>query len=406
MKIPIERARELAIGSQGLDGLWALPPGREGAAQVVERLGYVQIDTIAVVQRAHHHTLWSRHPGYLPDMIWDLQREDRRVCEYWASQASFVPMRDYRYYLPTMRRWGQRPRTAKWLTENAEVVELVLGRIREEGGLAAADFQAPEGFTGGPWWNWKPAKRALEALFGMGVLMVTGRRGFQRVYDLAERVLPSGVDTHEPTVEEVRLFRLRRLLKAHGVLALLGLHVRGVRPEYERLMKAMVESGEVQPIEIEGWDDLPRYALAETLERQEARPEGMRLHILSPFDPLATDRDRLSRLFEFEYRLECYVPAAKRQYGYFSLPILWGTRFVGRVDCKADRKPKRLIVRRLILEPETDIRSAFVSALAARLHDFARFNACEEITVESAEPSNLHGSLESALASSDATERE
>ena len=405
MKITIERARELAIACQGLDGSWQLAQGRDGAAQVVERLGYVQIDTIAVVQRAHHHILWARHAGYEPEMIWELQRE-RRVFEYWASQASFVPMADYRYYLPAMRRWAKRWRRGHWLGENTQVIEHVLARIREEGALAASDFQAPEGFQRGAWWNWKPAKRALEELFGMGVLMVSERRGFQRVYDLAERVVPPDTDTRMPTDDEVRAFKLRRLLRNHGVFALTGMFVRKARQDYERLIDPMVKSGEVQPVEIADWDDVPRYGLTEILEGEVASSDRPALHILSPFDPLATDRDRLERLYGFQYRLECYVPAAKRQSGYFSLPILQGTRFVGRVDCKADRKLKRLIVRNLVMEPDAEISPELVAALAARLGDFACFNVCDQIAVEGVDPPKLKEPLERALAASRPTEKE
>ena len=171
-------ARKLAIGCQGLDAPWKLPKGKEGVAQVIERLGYVQIDTIAVVQRAHHHTLWSRRWDYTPQMLHELQAQDRRVFEWWGHAASYLPMCDYRYYLPRMRAFAERQKTRDWLGQNAQLVGDVVDRIRDEGPLGSSDFSAPEGKRGS-WWDWKPAKRALETLFNTGEMMVTERRNFQ-----------------------------------------------------------------------------------------------------------------------------------------------------------------------------------------------------------------------------------
>ena len=199
MRISLPKARRLAIHAQGLGGRWKLPKGKEGAAQAVERLGYVQVDTIAVVQRAHHHTLWARCPDYTPAMLGELQAKDRRVFEYWANAASYVPMADYRYYVPRMRAAATRHSAWYLSDEGRKLRDHVRDRIRAEGPLGSADFKAPEGRKRGSWWDWKPAKQALEWLFDMGELMVTQRRHFHRIYDLTERVLPSCIDTAPPS---------------------------------------------------------------------------------------------------------------------------------------------------------------------------------------------------------------
>jgi len=400
MKIPVSLACRLALRGQGLDGGWGLPAGKEGVAQAIEHLGYVQIDTIAVVQRAHHHTLWARCPDYAPQMLHELQACDRRIFEYWwAGGASYIPMGDYRYYLPRMRASAESQRARHWLAENAPVAQEVLARIRQEGALASADFEAPEGFQRGTWWNWKPAKRALETLFSMGELMVRERRSFQRVYDLAERVLPSGADTTEPPPDEVARFMVRRMLAAHGV-ASPGELRKGVgdRDAVEGALGELQSAGEVLPVEIEGLDGEPYYALAATLTQAAAPPQGKApLHILCPFDNLLTWRGRLEELFGFDYSLECYLPAAKRRYGYFCLPILWGERFVGRLDPKADRRQKTLIVRRIIFEPSLDDYERLLPALGEKLRAMAAFNGCERVLVERVMPEKVEALVQRSL---------
>jgi len=398
MKISLATARQLALRAHGLNGGWMLPPNQEGAAQIIERLGYVQIDTIYIIQRAHHHTLWTRLQEYQPTMLDDLLAKDRRVFEWWTHAMAYIPMRDYRFYAPRMgydALWG---RQREWLIEYADVIAHVKERIRTEGPLGAADFEHPKNTTSG-WWDWKPAKQALEILATMGELMVTQRRNFQRIFDLTERVLPANVDTTPPTEEELQRFIVRFALNTGGVL-------RENEVQWSRrkanpaALQAMVDAGEVTRFEVEGLNGEPCYALSDVFEAITQSPNGeQHLHILSPFDNLIIDRRWLKAFFDgFDYTIECYVPEAKRKYGYFVLPILWGDRFVARMDSKADRKPKTFVIKRLLFEPDFDEYDAVLPALVEKLRAFATFNGCDNFAVEEVQPEKVKPAVVDALA--------
>ena len=397
MQISKSTARKLAIRSQGIGSGWKLPAGKEGVAQTIERIGYVQIDTILVVQRAHHHTLWSRCPDYTPQMLHDLQAYDRRVFEYWAHAASYIPMCDYRYYLPRMRAAANRQRDRQWLEQNAQVKADVVERIRKEGPLGSADFAAPAGYNRSSWWDWKPAKRVMEILFNMGEMMVTERRNFHRIYDLTERVLPEGTDTTMPDEDEMARYMIKRGLGGSGFASVDAIWWGSRAPDsFHKMIEELVDSGEITPVEIRGLSDTDYYALTENIEEAKKR-RRKRVHILSPFDNLVIHRGRLSILFGFNFKMECYLPAVKRRYGYFCLPILWGENFVGRLDPKADRKKKTFIIRNIIFEPNFKDYDGLMPALAEKIRSFADFNGCERVVVEQATPEKAKDPLTRAL---------
>lgn len=363
--ITLATARRLAIRAQGLDGGWPLDDGVEGAAQVIERLGRVQIDSIHVVQRAHHHALWTRHRDYAPPMLHELQTTQRRVFEgWWGSGISVLPIGDYRYTLPRMREFAASAYMQRFRAEHEPLLGEILARIRVEGPLGAADFEAPEGFVRGTWWNWKPAKRALEVLFTLGELMVQQRRNFQRIFDLPERVLPPGVDTTEPTLAEAARFMMRRFLAAHGLVALEEIRRGHGSLPLAAALRELVEAGEAVPVAVEGLTSPTYYAQPQALAEAATTEANPRVRLLSPFDGLVIERRRLQRLFAFDYTIECYLPAPKRQWGYFCLPILWGDRLVGRLDPKAERQSQTFWVRHLALEPGVEASEAFAAALA------------------------------------------
>ena len=393
-KLSSATARCLALRAQGLDGAWKPGRGRAAVARAVEHLGYVQIDTISVVQRAHEHVLWTRVPGYDPAMLDWLQSRDRRVFEYWAHAAAYLPFSEFRYYLPRMRGAAGWRRDREWRDRNEPFVQTVLERIRAEGPLGSSDFEHQPGDRGA-WWGWKPAKMALETLYNTGELMVTARRGFQRIYDLPERVIPAGTDTTEPSGEEQVRHFTRRALQVLGVASLAQVRKPFGNRRADTVLPDMLSEGEVVEVALEGLDE-PYYALPATLERL-PRAGRKRVHLLSPFDNLVIDRYRLRALFDFDYRIECYTPAAKRQYGYYVLPILWGDELVGRLDPKAERKDRVLRVNSLVMEPGFADHEAFPPALAGKLREYAAFNGCDEVVVAKTTPRKWRAPLVRAL---------
>ena len=376
-------------------------------------MGYIQIDTISVVERAHHHSLWTRRPDYLPAYLHELQANDRRIFEYWAHEASYIPIRDYRFYRPLMRHY-QNPKgneAKSRMEKHAPLMRAVLKRIREEGPLSSKDFKGPEGQKRGAWWDWKPTKLAMELLFWRGELMITERRNFQRIYDLRERVLPGDVDTRMPDEKELGRFLVRRALEAYGVATTgdIRSHLRVAdKGVTDAALKEMLHSGEVIELVVRGdapglrraSRTIPYYALPGILEQaSQLRPLHPRVRILSPFDNLVTTRKRILGLFDFDYTLECFTPAVKRKYGYFSLPVLWGERFAARLDAKANRKEKTLVLRYLVFEDGVPDLEAFLPAFAAACSEFARFNRCDRIVVEKVSPSRLKTPLRKRLRS-------
>lgn len=395
LTLSIDQARRIAVRSQRLAPS-SPSAGKEATAQTIEHLGYVQIDTIAVVARAHHHTLWARCHDYSPVFLHELAAVDRRIFEYWAHAMAFLPLSDYRFYIPRMERHrtSQRAWLSAWKAEHGHVLDEVLNRIRVEGALASKDFEPQPGTVRGTWWDWKPAKRALEILFWQGDLMISERRNFQKIYDLTEHVLPAGTDATCPSEEELGQFHVIRALQGLGVARPTEIrdafHIVNLA-QISKTLEKMQEAGDVVGVSIEGLDDV-YYALPSTLDREPILPSNQ-AHILSPFDNLTIQRERMKRLFGFEYTIECYLPEAKRQYGYFVLPILWKDKLIGRLDAKADRKTKTLILRKLWFEPTVIAIDEALLPLSEVLARFARFNDCRTIELDSIAPAGYKRKL-------------
>lgn len=373
--IPLSTARRLAIIHQGLHSTAPFGRGKNAVLETIRQLGYVQIDTISVTERAHHHILWSRVPAYAHEHLETLQCKDRSIVEYWAHAAAYLPMEDYRYLVPTMHHF--RDHHDRWPKAERNTMRHVMDRIRNEGPLMSRQFDR-EKKGGAGWWEWKPAKVALQRLFFSGELMVSHREAFQRVYDLPERVIPPGIDTSPPTREEYARYLITRTIRAHGIarpqeMAYLR---KGMGAIVRKALNDMILAGEVLPVRVTACDG-EFYTTAESLERSARISKPVRL--LSPFDNLVIQRNRVSDLFGFDYQIECYVPKPKRKYGYYCLPILCGKTFLGRVDVKADRKTGVLHLLHLALEDKSYAKQ-YGDAMEDAFRRFAEFNGCSAIS--------------------------
>lgn len=370
--------KRIALSRQGLTSVSSFGKGLVGVRRAIEHLGYVQIDTLSVVERAHHHILWSRVPGYKPGHLNQLLREGH-VFEHWFHAAAYLPMRDYRFALPRMN--GIRRGENRYFVDvDEQLMREIMARVRGEGSLRVRDIDTGRGGGTGSWWNRGPGKRALDKLFMQGDLMVCERNGMEKVYDLAERILPPNLDLREPSVHEYATYLLDCTVRAHGLVTWKQvLHLKTGEPLKNAMREILAERiASDQLVEVHDAGLRDAYADVAMLQRPaKAMPDAVKL--LSPFDNLVIHRERLAALFGIDYRLECYVPAPKRQFGYFCLPILQGERIVGRVDCKAHRADRRLALLSLHVEDRTADHNALMPKLVDALRAFAAFNGCESI---------------------------
>jgi uncharacterized protein YcaQ len=377
-----EQARLLALSSQGLLSP-AFGKGRSGALKAVTHLGYVQIDTLSVASRSHHHVLWSRVPGYTEAMLAQMAESDRSIFEYWSHAASFLPMSEYRFSLPRKAIYAEGG--SHWFSQDKKMKKFVLDRIRKEGPLQSRDFEFVRSSPGN-WYDWKPAKKALEQLFMEGRLMVSARKGFQKVYDLTERVLPPGTDETMPSPEEYARFLVLKSLQANGIATLKEFsYLRpGMAAPVAKAVKELVSEGKIREIAIQGQANTPYYiTIGQHLPDAPVIDDV--LNILSPFDNVLIQRKRLQAIFNFDYQIECYLPESKRKYGYFTLPVLYRGNFVARFDPKADRKEKVFHVKVMHFEKGFRPDAHFNKLFAAKIKQYAMFNGCDTVIVADAE---------------------
>lgn len=393
----MESLSKAQAGKLVLHSQRAIPGKATGKAidatlSAIEHLGYIQIDTISVIQRAHHHTLWSRNPRYKNAHLEQLVAE-KKVFEYWSHAAAYLPMRDYRYSLVRKKEIASGEQK-HWYKKDDHLMNAVLKRIADEGPLMAKDFEG-DGNKSGEWRS-KPTKRALESLFMQGDLMVPYRNNFHKVYELTERVVPKGIDTTIPTKEEYARFLITRYLEANGLgqAAEICYLLKNIKPLVLSTIKEMIANGELLYVRVE---DNQYIALPESLELLNKPLSRSKLKILSPFDNLLIQRKRMQAFFDFDYLIECYLPETKRQYGYFSLPILWDGKLVARMDCKADRRTHVLHLRHLALEPGLKKTTDFAAALSKELVAFMQFNECREMCLHKTTPTGFKIELEESI---------
>jgi hypothetical protein len=375
---------------------------------LVTVLGYVQIDTLHVVNRAHDVTLWARFGSYDIDDFHQLiyTAGQRRLYEGWGHAASIIPLEHYRYH-----RWRTDPRISfnpgfrEWVNKNGNraLVDQTLERIRSEGGLRVGDFKY-KGPQRGLWYDWKPPKTALEALFAWGDLMVADRVNFQRVYDVRERVLPEWVDTTPVAPDEARRFCLEQAAKALGVFEPrhLTLYAYMRSTPARSIIKALTEEGVLVEIQGESMKKVKTWMVHRDnlllLQRAaEGEIKAERTTFLAPFDSLFWAWDRDQKLWGFKQLLECYKPAHERIYGYFCFPILHKDRLVGRFDPKLDRKSGVLYLNALYLEPDIEPDDELLAGVATAMRDFLSWHGAKSLKIEKSDPPAFGEKLKSAL---------
>lgn len=397
--LTLTEAQRIAVAAQALDRRPSAA-SKTDVLSVIRRLGCLQIDTIHVVARSPYFVLWSRLGEYDPAWLDELY-PDRQVFEYWAHAASIIPIEHWPLFRSGMLESanGESGGWSKWRAENAEVVEYVLSQIGERGPLGSADFEAPPGHKGGGWWDWKPAKVALDYLWTSGELMIERRVNFHRRYDLRERLLPDWDDSQIPTEEERRRRLAEIALRAMGLATSRQLadYFRQKQVGLAEILESFVDEGLAERVQVADWAT-PAYVHRDSWQQFTSglhAPEHTTL--LTPFDSLIWHRDRTKDLWGFEYSLECYVPERKRRYGYFVLPILRRGDLVGRLDAKAERKAGVFRVKAIYLEPHVAIDDALVADLARMLRSCAEWHRTPEVVIDRSDPAQLQAILQAAV---------
>jgi len=370
------QARKIILHAAGLTKRTQFGKGKEAVYKVVDQLGFVQVDTIYVVERAHHHVFAARVPDYKTEWLEELQ-EEGRIYEFWTRDSGFIPMHEFRFSLPIhdtfSAKWKGLPQT------EINLMNKILDRISREGPLRAKDFENDRVVKSSGWWDWRPSKLALERLHLTGRLLTTRKKDFHKLYDLTENIIPPDIDRTAPTIEEFTRQLIFRSLRSLGIAYAKEIAWNGrlVKHSVKEELKKLVDSGDVCLVEISGLKG-PLYMLPE-YKKKKITIAGDTF-ILSPFDMLNVFRHRLRDFFDFDYQVECFVPEAKRKYGYFSLPIIMGDTFMARMDSKADRKLKKLTIHNLHFEP-LKITKSMTTKLCNSIKAFAKFNQCNEIAI-------------------------
>ena len=415
---PLKAIRALALRAQGL----AAPnrrrgkPGIEDVYSAVKRVGWVQIDTLQVVNRSQYIALWSRLGDYdmshLDTLLFDggsmSPDNGRRLFEYWAHAACIIPLASYSWLMPMMSRRaaGRGSWHRGWVADpdNAHFVESLLERVREDGPARPADFRTGTRAPGS-WWNWDNSKIALEHLYDVGTLAISNRINFQRIYDVRERVIPHWVDRNEPTEEQAFKRLLEISLRSLGACepVQVGDYFHAKRTEVKPLVESLIADGTFVRVNAKladgdihellvHRDNLPVLEMAADSEVRASRTT-----FLTPFDSLFWARGRDTDFWKFKQTLECYVPEAKRKWGYFCLPILHRDRLVGRFDPKIERKTGVLRLKKLYLGPGVKPGGRLVSSVARTMRNFMRFHNATELVIEHSDPPEFGDKLSAAL---------
>ncbi|MFC3182032.1 winged helix-turn-helix domain-containing protein [Cypionkella sinensis] len=360
----------------------------QALADLIHRIGFVQVDSINTVARAHHMILFSRRQSYKPAALKALLERDRALFEHWTHDASILPVHLHAHWQHRFARSAERmsKNRHRWFPNGDESqLDTILRHIADHGPVTTSDVGQDETRSKGGWWEWHPSKTALEWLWRTGELSISGRDGFQKIYDLTERVIPH---QHRSTVYDLAQMTDWACASALDNLGFanateLRAYWHALEPDEVRAwVKAALARGEIIEIEVEGAQGNRRraYARPDVLAQAAAAPEPTgRLRILSPFDPALRDRARAEFLFGFYYRIEVFVPEPKRQYGYYVFPVLEGDRLIGRIDCKSFRDDRTLRVKAFWPEAGVKLGTGRVAKLESELARWAAFTDCDRV---------------------------
>ena len=371
------QARQLWLRAQRLDTAAPFGEGPEATAAAVEHLGYVQIDTINVIERCHHHILWNRIPGYRRADLRQAQSVDKSVFEYWTHALSYIPAKDFRFFIAAMKR--HRRDGHKWFASVSTAdLRKVMTLIRKDGALTIRDIEDDVLVEKEHLWaSRKPSKRALQLAFYTGALTISERNGMLKTYDLMERHFGWDKLPRPASAKDISNYLLDRALRAQGIVSLDSIcHLDAKnKSAIRQLIQSRVRGNELVPVSLEGAGKLEHWARLEDIDGAGEQASEM-VHILSPFDPLIIQRKRLQLFFDYTHRFEAYLPKEKRVFGYFALPVLVGDQIVAAIDLKTDRKTQKLLMQKWTWIGKQP-RRLLKSRIEEELHRFERFQLAE-----------------------------
>ena len=390
------------LAAQGLDRRPRRRARKADVLAAIRRMGVLQIDTISVVARSPYLVLWSRLGDYDPRWL-DAHLAERRLFEYWSHEACFVPVEDYPLYRHRMldHSWAGWRYAHTWMEAHRDDAARLLQHVRERGEVRSTDFARKD--ERGTWWDRKPEKRMLESLFTAGELMIARREGFQRIYDLRERILPAWNDAQLSTADEVRRALVLKAVRAMGIAKAKWVadYFRMDKTSTRALPERLADAGDLLRVEVEGWKE-PAYLHPEHAATAGSAAAGrlkpVLTTLLSPFDPLIWDRRRASEMFGFDYRIEVYTPAPKRVYGYYVLPILHRGKLIGRIDPKAHRKEGVFEVKAIHFEPGVRLTERLIAEVVSAIRDCARWHGTPRVELRASDPPEAAARLRSAFA--------
>jgi uncharacterized protein len=371
--LSIEAAKKIWMRHQGLHKYSAFGTGTKGTLKAIKQLGWVQIDTINVIERAHHHILWSRVPNYRPQHLVHLQSKEKSIFEYWSHVLSYFPTESF--YFHRLRMETNKNKPNKWYSTVSTLDrQRMLERIEVDGPISIRDIKDDILVEKDhEWSSKKPSKKVLQLLFNRGELVISERHGMLKKYELTARHFETHEEMGIPTEEEVILYKLDRELRAQGIVSIqsmMPLTYKEDKAKMEKVIRNQEKAGKLISVQIPGLSD--EHWMAKKEKETQADTDETLVHILSPFDPLVYNRKRFHFFFNHDYRFEAYLPKNKRKYGYFALPIIVGSELVALIDMKTDREKGQLLIQKwtwIIKKPSKKLKKL----IEDRINEFEKF---------------------------------